>query len=95
MNFYYSLPYSQRTATIEESLRRYLDKISLESKELEKYRKIIQPKPLKKLSPYHLRGFECDGCGGEYYDETAYSYAPSLNEINDYRTYCSDCVVSE
>jgi vacuolar-type H+-ATPase subunit E/Vma4 len=27
LNFYYSLPYSQRTAIIEESLREYLDKI--------------------------------------------------------------------
>lgn len=97
LNFYYSLPYSQRTAIIEESLRQYLNKISLESKELEKYRKIIQPKPKsqKKLSPYHLEGFECDRCGGEYYDEIAYSYAPSMNEINDYKTYCSNCVISE
>ena len=49
----------------------------------------------KKLNPYHLRGFECDRCGNEYYDETAYSPAPNLNEINDYYTYCSDCVVVE
>ena len=98
MNFYYSLPYSQRVAIVEESLRRYLDKISLESKELEKYRKIIPAKPQKpqpKLAPYRLRGFECDKCGNEYYDEIAYSYAPSLDEINDYQTYCSGCVVSE
>lgn len=94
LNFYYSLPYTQRTAIVEESLRQYLNKISLESKELEKYRKVIpaKPKPQKKLTPYRLRGFECDRCGSECYDETAYSYAPSMNEINDYHTYCSGCV---
>ncbi|KLL04892.1 MAG: hypothetical protein MRERV_9c010 [Mycoplasmataceae bacterium RV_VA103A] len=32
LNFYYSLPYSQRTAIIEESLAGYLDKISSENK---------------------------------------------------------------
>lgn len=32
LNFYYSLPYSQRTAIIEESLATYLDKMSGESK---------------------------------------------------------------
>jgi len=95
LNYYYSLPYSQRTAIIEESLREYLNKISLESKELEKYRKIIPAKPKKpqlKLSPYRLEGFECDRCGDKCYDETAYSYAPSMSEINNYQTYCSNCV---
>jgi len=51
-----------------------------------------KPKPQPKLSPYFLRNFECDRCGSEYYDETAYSYALSMKEINDYRTYCSNCV---
>jgi hypothetical protein len=46
----------------------------------------------KKLTPYRLRGFGCDNCGDEYYDEIAYSYAPSLNEINDYRTYCKQAI---
>jgi hypothetical protein len=98
LNFYYSLPYSQRVAIVEESLRRYLERVSLESKELEKYRKIIPAKPQKsqpRLTPYCLRNFECDRCGNEYYDETAYSYAPSMKEINNYQTYCSNCVVSE
>jgi len=49
----------------------------------------------EKLKPYYLRGFACDKCGNEYYDETAYSPAPSLNEINDYHTYCSNCVIVE
>jgi hypothetical protein len=31
LNFYYSLPYSQRTAIIEESLRGYLERISSEN----------------------------------------------------------------
>ena len=47
----------------------------------------------QRLNPYHLRGFACDKCGNEYYDETAYSPAPSLNEINDYHTYCVNCVL--
>ena len=47
------------------------------------------------LNPYFLRSFECDNCGDEYYNKTAYSPAPSLNEINDYYTYCSGCVVEE
>jgi hypothetical protein len=66
-----------------------------QEKGLEKYRKIIQPKPKKpqkKLVPYRLECFGCDNCGDEYYNEIAYSYAPSLNEINDYQTYCSNCV---
>jgi hypothetical protein len=49
----------------------------------------------EKLSSYFLRNFECDNCGNEYYNETAYSPAPSLKEINDYYTYCSNCVVFE
>ena len=31
LNFYYSLPYSQRTAIIEESLRGYLDEMNFEN----------------------------------------------------------------
>jgi hypothetical protein len=49
----------------------------------------------QKLSSYFLRSFECDRCGNGYYDETAYSPAPSLKEINNYPTYCSNCVVEE
>jgi len=49
----------------------------------------------KKLNPYHLKGFACDKCSNEYYDETAYSPAPSLKEINHHPTYCSNCVVFE
>jgi len=72
-----------------------LEKVN--AKELEKYVKVIEckPKPQPELSPYFLRGFGCDRCGSEYYDETAYSYAPSMDEINNYHTYCSDCVVVE
>lgn len=60
------------------------------SKKLSTQVKVIAAKP--KLSPYCLKGFICDNCGDEYEEQTAYSYAPSMNEINDYRTYCSDCV---
>ena len=64
-------------------------------KELEKYVKVVErkPKPQKKLSPYRLSNFICDKCGDEYVEDISYSYAPSLNEINDYKTYCSNCVV--
>jgi hypothetical protein len=69
-------------------------------KELEKYRKIIEhkPKPKKlqpKLSPYSYLNFTCDNCGDEYEQDTAYSHAPSSDEINNYHTYCSNCVVDE
>lgn len=47
------------------------------------------------LNPYHLKHFECDDCGNEFYDKTSYSPASSLNEINDYYTYCSNCVIIE
>ena len=90
LNFYYSLPYSQRTGIIEESLAAYLEKLN--SKELEKYVRVIEHKPQPKLSPYYLEGFICDRCGGEYVEEAAYSYAPSMKEINDYRTYCFNCI---
>jgi len=95
LNYYYSLPYTQRTAIIEESLAGYLDRLN--AKELERYVKVIErkPKPQSKLKSYFLRNFECDNCGNEYCDETAYSYAPSMNEINEYYTYCSECVVVE
>jgi hypothetical protein len=49
----------------------------------------------QKLNPYFLKNFGCDRCEEEYHNETAYSPAPSLNEINDYYTYCSNCVIVE
>jgi hypothetical protein len=49
----------------------------------------------QKLNSYFLKNFECDRCEEEYHNETAYSPAPSLEEINDYRTYCSNCVIVE
>jgi len=84
---------------LEKAFEEYEEKKQeISDKELEKYRKTIQPKPKKskpQLKPYRLSGFECDKCGDEYEQDTAYSYAPSLSEINDYKTYCSNCVVSE
>jgi hypothetical protein len=98
LNFYHSLPYSQRTAIIEESLRAYLDKLS--AKELERYRKIIPPKikPKKlqpKLTAYLHANFTCDNCGDEYYNDTAYSFARNLEEFKRSYTYCFGCVGSE
>ena len=94
LNFYYSLPYTQRTALIEQSLREFLDKISQKSKELQKYRRIIQfKKPQPQLSPYHLSNFICDNCGDELYNTVAYSYASNLSQAKKgYHTYCSNCV---
>jgi len=89
LNFYYSLPYSQRTAMVEESLSAYLDKINQESKELEKYRKIIEPKS-KKVFFHPHQNFTCDKCGASFQNETAYSYATSLGKFT--KTYCSNCV---
>ena len=65
------------------------------TKKLSNYVKIIpaKPKPQPKLTPYSYLNFTCDKCGEEYVEETAYSYAPSMKEINDHYTYCSDCVV--
>ena len=78
---------------LEKALESYKKEKQVQAeKELEKYRKIIEPKPQKKLSPYHLSNFVCDDCGDEYVEDTAYSYAPSMNEINDYQTYCRNCV---
>jgi len=90
LNFYYSLPYSQRTAIIEESLREFLEKLN--EKELEKHRKIIKPRPKPKLTPYFNINFTCDNCGDEYVEDVAYSYATSLKEIIEHYTYCSGCV---
>jgi hypothetical protein len=78
---------------LERALESYKkEKQTQSDKKLQKYRKIIQPKPQKELTPYRLECFGCDNCGDEYYNEIAYSYAPSMNEINDYQTYCGNCV---
>ena len=58
-------------------------------KELEKYRKIIGPKP-KKVFFHPHQDFTCDKCGASFQDETAYSYATSLGKFT--KTYCSNCV---
>ena len=80
---------------LEKSLELYQKnyKSPKKAKKLSDQVKVIKPKP--QLIPYHLRGFDCDDCGNEYYNKIAYSYAPGMNEINDYRTYCSNCVASE
>lgn len=58
-------------------------------KELEKYRKIIEPKP-KKVFFHPHQDFTCDKCGTSFQNETAYSYAASLGKFT--KTYCSNCV---
>jgi hypothetical protein len=71
------LPYSQRVAIIEESLRGYLEKI--EGKELEKYVKVIpsRTKTQPQLIPYRYFHFICDNCGEEYEEAVVYSVAKS------------------
>jgi hypothetical protein len=80
---------------LEKALESYENQKQIRStKKLSTQVKVIEKKPKSqpKLNSYRLRGFGCDNCGNKYYDETAYSYAPSLNEINDHYTYCSNCV---
>src|SRR5262245_43077572 len=49
-------------------------KKSSKTKKLSNYVKVIkkksklQPKSKSQLSPYRLKGFECDNCGDEYYN---------------------------
>ncbi|CAG8592286.1 8701_t:CDS:2 [Diversispora eburnea] len=78
---------------LEKSLESYEREKKVKSgKELEKVVKVIEPKPKKpQLTPYYPLNFACDNCGDEYEQDTAYSYAPSMREINDFHTYCSDC----
>jgi len=95
LNYYYSLPYTQRTAIIEESLASYLDKLN--AKELKKYVKVIPAKPKPQLIPYRYFHFICDNCGEEYEDAVVYSVAKSWAELKTwkYATYCSNCVREE
>ena len=92
LNYYYSLPYTKRTAIIEESLAAYLDKLN--AKELEKYVKVIERKPKPQLISYRYFHFICDNCGEEYEDAVVYSVAKSWEELKTwkYATYCGECV---
>lgn len=67
------------------------------TKKLANYVKIIpaKPKSQPKLIPYSHLNFTCDRCGEEYEQETAYSPARHLTELDHQPTYCSDCVVVE
>jgi hypothetical protein len=81
---------------LEKSLESYEREKQVHSdKELEKYVKVIErkpkTKPQPKLNPYTYTNFTCDNCQSEYKQETAYSYAPNLKELDRYHTYCSDC----
>lgn len=46
----------------------------------------------EKLKPYPNTNFVCDSCQGEFRNETAYSFAPNLDEEDGYYTYCVECV---
>lgn len=58
-------------------------------KELEKYVKIIEPKP-KKMTSHPNKNFDCDKCGKSFQSDTAYSYNASLAKFT--KTYCRNCV---
>ena len=60
-----------------------------QEKELEKYVKVIEPKT-KKMFFHPNKKFDCDKCGGEFQQETAYSYSASLTKFT--KTYCGGCV---
>jgi hypothetical protein len=57
-------------------------------------RKSVKPKSKPKLTPYFNIDFGCDNCGDEYEEDTAYSYAPNLDQLKlkHYPTYCRECV---
>jgi len=75
---------------LERAFERYEREKQVEAeKELEKYRKIIEPKP-KKIISHPNKIFDCDKCGASFQNETAYSYSASLTKFA--RTYCSNCV---
>ena len=46
----------------------------------------------QKLNPYRFQNFTCDNCQEDYEQKTAYSPAPNLEQLDDYYTYCSNCV---
>ena len=46
----------------------------------------------KNLKPYPNTNFTCDNCQAEFHQETAYSPAPNLSEVDGYYTYCANCV---
>jgi len=77
---------------VEKSLECYKQHCSEVSqasdKELEKYRKIIEPKP-KKVFFHPHQDFTCDKCGASFQNETAYSYVAGLGKTT--KTYCGDC----
>jgi hypothetical protein len=47
---------------------------------------------MSQLYPYSHINFTCDNCQGEYEEETAYSVARNLKELNQHHTYCKKCV---
>lgn len=46
----------------------------------------------ERLKPYPNTNFTCDSCQEEFHNETAYSPAPNLSEVDGYYTYCTNCV---
>ena len=46
----------------------------------------------QQLNFYPYQNFTCDSCGREFYQETAYSATPNLDQTEGYLTYCLNCV---
>ena len=72
-----------------EVLEKALECYKREKGELEKYVKIVSPKP-KKIFFHPHQNFDCDKCGAGFQDETVYSYDTSLRKTT--RTYCRRCI---
>lgn len=76
---------------LERALESYeKQKQTQTTKKLSDYGKVIERK--QKLNPYPYTNFTCDKCRKEYEQETAYSVAKNLKELDHYPTYCADCV---
>jgi hypothetical protein len=45
----------------------------------------------QQLSPYSYQNFTCDSCREEYEQQTAYSPAPNLEQLDYFYTYCANC----
>ena len=46
---------------------------------------------MKTFNPFPEANFDCDRCGEEFEEETAYSVANDWEEFNYHPTLCFDC----
>jgi len=50
---------------------------------------------MNELTGFSKTNFTCDKCGGEFYQEVAYSVAQNWEELDNNHTYCLNCVEKE